>query len=92
MTNYLDAQTAWEDMGQHWTNMFSLKDNLIYSWLDAKETMEFEKMLSYLTRHNIHICMQCDEGYPKRYEHIADAPVILYYKGDLSLCDAKNTL
>lgn len=46
---------------------------------------EAEKELRFTEKHNIRVLSYLDSDYPQRLKHYADAPVVLYYKGNVDL-------
>ncbi len=44
-----------------------------------------EKELEFIDKHKIQVLFQEDENYPKRLKNCYDAPLLLYYKGTVSL-------
>lgn len=43
-----------------------------------------EKELNYIYSNNLKVCFFLDEDYPKRLKHINNAPIVLYYKGNIN--------
>ncbi len=54
----------------------------------AAQAPEFEKELSYMGKEGINAVSCLDEGYPKALREIADAPPVLFFKGDMLFSDA----
>jgi DNA processing protein len=46
--------------------------------------------LDYLQRHNINVLTYWDKDYPPRLKKIYDAPVILFYRGDVSVLNTDS--
>lgn len=68
----------------------NLIGNNIISERGNKEIFRIaENELSYCEKNNIQILCSNDKGYPKRLKHCADAPIILYYKGNADLNNPK---
>lgn len=52
-------------------------------WSEPLKRAEVE--LEFCRDHNIRVLCLGDDNYPKRFEDCADAPVVLYYKGNANL-------
>ena len=52
-------------------------------WSEPLKRAEVE--LEFCRDHNIRVLCLGDDNYPKRLEDCADAPVVLYYKGNANL-------
>ena len=65
---------------------------------DAKESLGDknltgpEEILEYCRNHQIHLLTYRDAAYPARLKHIADPPVLLYYKGTLPDLDGSPVI
>lgn len=46
---------------------------------------EAEKQLELIFRHQVEVLFYTDQAYPERLRHCADAPVLLYFKGNADL-------
>jgi len=57
------------------------KANLIFVGL--RNTRALEQELNLISKHQIHWTTIFDQDYPERLRHIAGAPVVLYWRGDL---------
>lgn len=56
-------------------------------WDDAMKRADFE--LNYMEEHRIRALTLMDDDYPQRLAECPDAPIILYYKGNADLNQAK---
>ena len=56
-------------------------------WSDAMKRAEFE--LKFMQEHQIRAMTPLDDDYPQRLTECADAPIVLYYKGNADLNQAK---
>ena len=54
-----------------------------------KDFQNAEKIIEDCEKHNTDILVYTDEKYPKRLKQCADAPIVLYYKGDADLNQQK---
>ena len=59
-----------------------MTDNLIKA-LSGKDLSKAEKILRSCQEKNIHLLSLSDSAYPQQLKNTADAPIILYYKGNL---------
>ena len=57
------------------------------NWDEAMKRAEVE--LTYMEEHNIRALTLTDDDYPQRLTECQDAPIILYYKGNADLNQAK---
>lgn len=59
----------------------------LQDWDDAKKRADFEQ--KYMYEHGIRGLLLSDEDYPQRLLECPDAPLVLYYKGNADLNQAK---
>jgi len=59
----------------------------IRNWAEPLKRAETE--MEFCTKHNIAVLTPLDERYPQRLNDCADAPLVLYYKGNADLNQAK---
>ena len=57
--------------------------------LDVKALREAEKELLFIEKHGIKVLFWNSESYPKRLAECADAPILLYYKGNADLASSR---
>lgn len=57
----------------------------IESILNQKVLQRAEKEIAFIEKHKIQPLFYLDRDYPKRLQHCADSPILLYYKGSVSL-------
>lgn len=63
------------------------------SKISYENTLEdFYKTEEYLENNNINFISYLDINYPKKLRHISQSPKLLYYKGDLTLCESKFSI
>lgn len=60
--------------------------------LADKNLAEAEKNLSDAMKYKLHILTYRDAAYPQRLKHIADPPLVLYYKGTLPDFDSQPVI
>lgn len=62
------------------------------SFINARNKVNPDKALKEVTKRDIKYITFEDENYPTMLKNISDPPAVLYYKGDLSLCNLERTL
>lgn len=72
-------------------NYFKIDDDTINSIYDSK-TKDFTKHFEKLKNLGIKIVSLKDKNYPKMLRNIAQPPIFLYYKGDLSLVEKERII
>lgn len=72
-------------------NYFKIDDNTINSIYNSK-TIDFTKHFEKLKNLGIKIVSLKDKNYPKMLKNIAQPPIFLYYKGNLSLVDKEKII
>jgi DNA processing protein len=60
--------------------------------LDIKYRQNLEQYISFMEQYNIGVISIQDELYPLNLKNIYDAPIVLYYKGDIKLLQSKNKI
>lgn len=68
----------------------NLSDNKIELIYKSKSCEKYYEDIENLEKLNINLIDLKDEKYPELLKHIADPPIFLYYKGDLSICKEKS--
>lgn len=67
------------------TKISGVTDNIVQS-LDSKEIMlRAEKEMKFVEKSGVKPLFYLDQEYPKRLQHCADSPLVLYYKGNADL-------
>lgn len=61
-------------------------------FLKLRDKTDPDKCLTEVTNRNIKYITFEHENYPKLLKEISDAPIILYYKGDLTHCNFEKTI
>ena len=70
----------------------NLNSNFLKNIVKYKSHSRMDKIKRILSREKIgYVCIEEDE-YPQKLKHIPDPPPILFYKGDISLLNDKNTM
>jgi len=64
-----------------------LEEKLINSFANHKKSYSFEEFLTELKKENIKIVTFKDKNYPNNIRGLSDAPLLLYYKGELKRAD-----
>lgn len=68
-----------------------LSDATLASFKEETHFREAEQILRFTERHQVRIYYYLDEDFPKRFEGMASAPYLFYYKGKADL-NAKRTV
>ena len=63
----------------------SLQEKVPEALLKSLSHENLQNMNTYLTEHKIHVLDQNHENYPKNWLQLADPPLIIYAKGDLTV-------
>jgi len=62
---------------------------LANSIVEADVLKRAEKEIGFVEKHNIKTYFYLDSDYPRRLQHCDDAPIMLYYKGNVDLNEAQ---
>ena len=84
------AQRLYEhrsDIGEMIDNCTPRLVEALKDWSDAMKRAEFE--LKFMEEHQIRALTMMDDDYPQRLSECSDAPIVLYYKGNGDLNQAK---
>ena len=84
------AQRLYEhrsDIGEMIDNCTPRLVEALKDWSDAMKRAEFE--LKFMEEHQIRALTMMDDDYPQRLSECSDAPIVLYYKGNADLNQAK---
>lgn len=84
------AQRLYEhrsDIGEMIDNCTPRLVEALKDWSDAMKRAEFE--LKFMEEHQIRALTMMDDDYPQRLCECSDAPIVLYYKGNGDLNQAK---
>ncbi|MCE1202031.1 MAG: DNA-processing protein DprA [Bacteroidia bacterium] len=57
----------------------------LHNLLNHKDFKKAEEEIEFIERNNIQPLFYLDKAYPKRLQHCADSPLMLYYKGNTDL-------
>ena len=76
---------------QRYTNVKGLTQAGVES-LEDKNLTQAQEILDQCVDMGIQICTFCDAAYPARLKNIADPPVVLYYKGNLTGLDSNPVI
>ena len=82
-----DAEDVYFADGESYQTIAELSPQAKDALLD-KNLAEAESILTQCTDKNIQVCTFHDSLYPARLKHIADPPLVLYYKGTFPKMDA----
>ena len=73
-------------------NIDGISQKFAEKFLKLRDKTDPDKCLKEITDKNIRYLTYENEKYPKLLREISDAPLILYYKGDLSICNFEKTV
>ncbi len=62
-----------------------LNSKTISSFIEKRKKFNIEKILDYIKKENIKVCIFSDNNYPKLLKNIYNPPPIFYYKGNLDI-------
>lgn len=81
---FQDPRVAWEASEKELLEI-NLPKNVISKLLETRKKLSPEKYLEDIERSGIKWISVFDEDYPRLLKEIHDPPVVLYYKGEISL-------
>ncbi|MCI1274211.1 MAG: DNA-processing protein DprA [Clostridiaceae bacterium] len=87
-----DIEKAFNISRDEITNIDGLSVKKAENFLRARDKVDLEKSFDLVKNRGIKFLTFEDEKYPKLLKNIIDPPAVLYYKGDLSLCNFDRTL
>lgn len=91
--NYFgDIETAYKASLSDLSQIDGLNIKKAETFLKAREKTNPDKVLDEVIRKGISFLTFEDENYPYMLKQISDPPMVLYFKGDLSLCNLEKTL
>lgn len=91
--NYFgDIETAYNSSLSDLSQIDGLNIKQAQNFIEKRNKINLDKMSDEVLRKNISIVTFEDENYPYMLRQISDPPMILYIKGDLSLCNLNKTL
>ena len=82
---YKTPEVIWNLIKKGLISKSELKENTINELTNKKYMENLENYLKYMKKYNIRILTVNDIEYPQKLKQIYDPPVVLYYKGDLSI-------
>lgn len=62
------------------------------TFIKERDKIDLDKVFSIVTNRGIKYLTFDDENYPEMLKQIDNPPMVLYYKGDLTVCNLKKTL
>lgn len=91
--NYFgDIETAFGASLSDLSQIEGLSVKKAQNFVEKRTKINPDKVLDEILRRNLNFFTFDDENYPKMLKNISDPPVVLYYKGDLTLCNLEKTL
>jgi len=85
LSEFGNLENAWENVNETLLRKLGCKEQTIGRVLAEKRALKSEEALGALEAENVHFLTIEDEEYPELLRNIADPPVFLFGKGDLSL-------
>ena len=61
-------------------------------FLEKRASLDLDKIYQEVEKRDIKVLTFDDENYPKMLREISNPPMVLYYKGDLSVCNFDKTV
>ncbi|MDQ7003537.1 MAG: DNA-processing protein DprA [Ghiorsea sp.] len=92
---YGSASAVWQASKQDWLAVEGVGPKLAHALEKAKSeqvSQHIQSIIEQCEQENIHILCPDDDTWPKRLERCADAPLLLYAKGELSHLNATHIL
>lgn len=62
------------------------------AFLEKRSNLDLDKIFDEVKKRNINIITYDDDTYPQNLKEISNPPMVLYYKGDLSVCNFNKTV
>ncbi len=91
--NYFgDIESAFRASRNDLTQIDGLSIKKAENFLKERDKIDLEKTMDEVLRREIKYITFDSPQYPEMLKQIEDAPIILYYKGDLSSCNLNKTL
>lgn len=91
--NYFgDIETAFNASLSDLSQIDGLSIKKAETFIKERDKIKPDKVLDEVIRRNISFLTFEDENYPYMLKNISDPPMVLYYKGDLGLCNLEKTL
>jgi len=91
--NYFgDIKTAYNATEIEFKNIDGLSIKKTQNFIEARKTLDIDKVLAEVEKRKISYLTFEDEKYPYLLKQIYNPPAVLYYKGDLSKINFEKTL
>ena len=78
-----DAESVFTAKKEALLKIEGIGEKIASSILTTDALIKAKKQLTFLEKHKIEVLFYTDENYPKRLRHCYDAPVLLYFKGEV---------
>lgn len=69
-----------------------IKEKIIERLIDEKQKRKVYEYIDKMQKLNINVINCLENKYPKKLKEIYDFPICLYYKGNINILNAKNTI
>lgn len=90
INKYKSPDIIWNLVTKKIISKENLKEKIIKELSNKKYIENIEKYVQYMDKYNIKILTINDETYPEKLKAIYDPPVVLYYKGNISIINKKS--
>ena len=81
-------QSFFEMRGDELAALLLVKSRITDNEYRSQLLVNAEKEIDFIDKNNLGVCYFTDEDYPPRLANAHDAPIILYYKGDVGCLNA----
>lgn len=91
--NYFgDIEAAFNANLKELSDIDGLSVNKAEKFVELRDKTDVDKAYNLVVDRGINFLTLSDENYPEMLKNIYNPPAVLYYKGDLSLCNFERTL
>ena len=87
-----DVEKAFNATKQELEQIEGLNISKAQKFLALREKVDFKKVVEDVASRGVKYLTFDDANYPKMLRQISNPPIVLYYKGDLSICNLDKTL
>ena len=83
---------VFEAEGLAYSNIEGITKNKFDKFLKLRDSVDIDKVYDYVLERDIKVITFENPNYPKMLKNIDNPPAVLYYRGDLSVCNLEKTL
>ena len=87
-----DIEAAYKSSVSEFSKIEGLSKKKVGIFTLLREKLDVDKVFNYVIDKGIKVITYEDENYPYLLKQISSPPAVIYYKGDLSLCNFEKTL